>query len=144
MLDWMAILGGLMVGFGVSLLVAVLVGALEVISYRRETGIDVLTADEAENERFFARLREDATFQVGALVISLLTDVLAGYLTAQWADTAPLVHAGIVGALSIALTWLIDWREVTPAWSMYLWTALAIPAALAGAAAQMGMWAPFS
>ncbi len=138
MLDWAAILGGLAIGLGLSLMLAVLVGALEVISYRRETGIDVLTAGEEEDERFFARLREDTTFQLGALVASLLTDVLAGYFAAQWADTAPLVHAGIVGAISIALTWLVDWRDVTPAWSMITWTLLAIPATLAGAMMQMG------
>jgi len=138
MLDWAAILGGLAIGLGLSLLLAVLIGALEIVSYRRETGIDVLTADTEEDERFFARLREDTTFQLGALVASLLTDVLAGYFTAQWADTAPLVHAGIVGAISIGVTWLVDWRDVTPAWSMYAWTLLAIPATLAGALLQMG------
>ena len=138
MLDWMAIVGGLVIGFGISLLVAVLVVALEVISYRRETGNDVFADDGAEDERFFARLREDTTFQVGALIISLLSDVLAGYFAAHWADAAPLMHAGIVGVLSVAITWLVDWRDVTQPWSMYLWTLLAVPAALAGGWLEMG------
>ena len=139
MLDWAAIIGGLAIGFGISLLAGVLVGVLEVVSYRRETGIDVFTADDSEDERIFARLREDTTFQVGGLIISLLSDVLAGYFAAHWADAAPLAHAGIVGALSVALTWLVDWRDITPPWSMYLWTLLAVPAALAGAWLEMGM-----
>lgn len=73
MLDWAAIIGGLAIGFGISLLAGVLVGVLEVVSYRRETGIDVFTADDSEDERIFARLREDTTFQVGGLIISLLS-----------------------------------------------------------------------
>lgn len=94
--------------------------------YEEKLGFD-------DEERMLACLRNDTAFQAGTLIISLLAQVLAGYYTAYWADFSPYLHASIMGALAAAITFLFDWRKYGPAWVMWTWVLLAIPASLAGA-----------
>ena len=132
-LDWLAVLGGLAVGFGVMMVIAIIIAIVEFASIHKETGLDVLEDEESFNKMMEERLLKDTHFQVAILILSLLTDMLGGYYTARWADHSPYLHAGIMGAFGIALSWSVDWRSVTPLWHMLAWTLLGIPAALLGA-----------
>lgn len=89
--------------------------------------------EERELDEHFSNLRHDNGLHIGILAIALLAQVLAGYYTALWADFSPWLHAGLLGLITIALTFFFDWRKHGPAWAMWAWVSLALPAALAGA-----------
>ncbi len=137
MLDLWAILGGISLGLGLSIIAGLIIGVAEGMGMLRKMPEMLDIEDEEELEELERRhaeeLRNDTAFHVGSLIISLLAQVLAGYYTAYWADFSPYLHAGAVGALAVAITFLFDWRKYAPAWIMWAWVALAIPASLAGA-----------
>lgn len=89
--------------------------------------------EERELDEHFSHLRHDNGFHIGILAIALLAQVLAGYYTALWADFSPWLHAGLLGLITVALTFFFDWRKHGPAWAKWAWISLALPATLAGA-----------
>lgn len=137
MLDIWAILGGLALDMGLSLVIGLVIGIADGMGMLRQ--LPDMPEPEAEEDweelerRREEALRNDTGFQAGLLVISLLVQAVAGYYTAYWADAAPYLNAGVMGLLNIILTHLFDWRKYAPAWFMRTWDALAIPAALFGA-----------
>ncbi len=137
MLDFWAILGGLALSMGLSFLAGLVVGIADGMGMLRQAPDLLETEGEEELEELERRLardlRNDTTFHIGTLIISLLAQVLAGYYTALWADFSPWLHAGLMGALAVAITFLFDWRKYAPAWVMWAWVFLAVPASLAGA-----------
>lgn len=145
MLDWLAIFGGLTLTWGINIAAGIIIGiaagmdmshANPDLRDAEDSGMPgrALKNDANEAHRRFAEaLRGDRFFHAASLLISLLAQAIAGYYTAAWADNSSFLHAAIMGALSVAVTFLFDWRDYAPAWLMWAWVALAVPASLAGA-----------
>ena len=150
MLDWMAILGGLALGMGISIAAGIIIGIASMLDLARSSSdpsdaagppdMDRSLPDDPEeaHQHMMESLQGDSLFHVASLVISLLAQAIAGYFTASWADSAPFLHAAVMGGLAVAMTFLFDWRAYAPAWAMWAWVLLAVPASLAGASLATG------
>ncbi len=135
-LDMWAILGGLAVGLGGALLLGLLLGMLAVADAARNMpdAVDELEMEEAIEAEMARSFRQPGLL-TGLTVFSVLITVLAGFLTARWADTAPLPNAGVMGTALVVLAVLMDrgeTRRVFPRWFVWSGYVLTIPAALAG------------
>ena len=145
MLDWSAILGGLALGMGISIAAGIFIGIASILDLARSssdasgpagphaTNRPLPDDPEEARQQMMDSLQADSLFHVASLVISLLAQAIAGYFTASWADSAPFLHAAVMGGLAMAITFLFDWRSYGPAWLMWTWVLMAVPATLAGA-----------
>ncbi len=135
LLDMWAILGGLAVGLGGALLLGLLLGMLAVADAARNMpDADELEVEEAIEVEMARSFRQPGLL-TGLTVFSVLITVLAGFLTARWADAAPLPNAGVMGTALVVLAVLMDrgeTRRVFPRWFVWSGYVLTIPAALAG------------
>ena len=132
-IDISAILWGLALGlalsFGIGMVLAIVTG---VGIAARDDRLDDM--DEDEFARHYLEHVTDTQFLLGLVIISLLVNALAGYLTARLAAAADYLNAGIMGALAVLLSLVLEKRTpVMPAWGLWLWTLLGVPFALIGA-----------
>ena len=134
--DIWAILGGLAVGFGASLALGLVLGILSMFAVVREHGggddMEVFDeALEAETRALFAQ----PMMQLGMAVFSLVAMLLAGFLTARWAQGAPMQNAALMAALTMVLGLMMGREAHTemPRWLIWFGYLVTVPAALAGA-----------
>lgn len=134
MLDIRAILGGLALDVALGLGMGLLLGLLTVMDVARRQGGEALLEEDGE-QRLLAEMLTPATL-LGLLAFSVVARVLAGFLTAMWADSAPLLNAAVMGALAWALMWLMERAGLLiqglPRWAYVALHLYGVPAALLG------------
>ncbi len=149
-IDPLAVFWGLLTALGLSVAAGIVIAIAMGLDMSRQWGRMIR---DIEDERELEKLEERFDEQVdehfehdlaspamlwALLVISLLVNVLAGYVAAwQTRSAEPIgawVNAGVVGLAGILLSALLD-RDppIMPTRLRWLWYLLAIPTALAGA-----------
>ncbi len=132
--DIPAIAWGLAVGIGLSFIVGTLLAVITGISIAAGDDVDAPGMDEEEFARYYLENISDTHFMFGIVVISLLINVLAGYVTARMAHSGAYLNSAIMALLVLAFSLYLELRRpVLPRWALWLFIIASIPAALFGA-----------
>ncbi len=133
-IDIGAIFWGLAVSIGLSFIVGIILAVATGVSISASEELKGRDMSDEEFARHYLENISDTGFLFGLVVISLLINILGGYVTARLAFGAEYSNAALMGALSVLFTLVMErGRPVLPRWALALWVAGAVPAALAGA-----------